>query len=372
MTRSLDNAQTMELVLPSSNLAADLAFFTERLGFLLETIFPADDPRMAVLSGHGLRLRLDRAGPVAPAVLRLACLDPDRVAAGERELQAPNGVRIEIVDAASPLETPRTQHAFVVRRPAEGDLWVSGRGGMLYRDLLPGRLGGAVIASHIRIPTAGPVDDLVHFHDVGFQLIFCVRGWVRVVYEDQGPPFVLKAGDCVTQPPRIRHRVLEASENLQVIEVSAPAEHLTTIDHAMELPTASFKPERTFGGQTFCRSQAEKAVWSEWRRPGFKARETGVGAASAGAASLRVARAVGGDQERWTSHTADVLLGFVWSGAMTIRTEGQGAEALRSGDSFAIPPGMKTALTNCSADLQLLEISLPAVFDTIEHGAVEF
>ena len=52
---------------------------------------------------------------------------------------------------------------------------------------IPDRLGGsAIIASHIRIPEGGPVGDSVHFHRVGFQLIFCYKGWVEVVYEDQG------------------------------------------------------------------------------------------------------------------------------------------------------------------------------------------
>jgi quercetin dioxygenase-like cupin family protein len=41
-------------------------------------------------------------------------------------------------------------------------------------------------------------------------MIYCHRGWVRVVYEDQGEPFVMHPGDCVLQPPGIRHRVLEA------------------------------------------------------------------------------------------------------------------------------------------------------------------
>ncbi len=143
-----------------------------------------------------------------------------------------------IADANPPLDLPPTAHAFVVRRLKDNTPWVIGRAGMRYRDLIPGRLGGSIIASHIRIPDAGPVPDMVHYHTVGFQLIFCYSGWVRLVYEDQGPPFILGAGDCVIQPPRIRHRVLEASENLQVVEIGVPAEHVTTVDHEMELPTA--------------------------------------------------------------------------------------------------------------------------------------
>ena len=101
---------------PQRILRADLTFYTEVLGLRLDTIFPADDPAVAVLSGHGLRIRLERGANVAPGVLRLLCRDPAAFADGERELTAPNGVRIQIVDANPRLETPPTQHAFVVRR----------------------------------------------------------------------------------------------------------------------------------------------------------------------------------------------------------------------------------------------------------------
>ncbi len=364
MTPGLENVRAVEVCLPSQDLAQDLAFFTARLGFRLDTIFPADNPKVAVLSGHGMRIRLDREARVAPAVLRLSCLEPDAFATGERELTAPSGVRIQIVDAAPALQTPRTQHAFVVSRLKDGDAWGIGRAGMQYRDLVPGRLGGALIASHIRIPDPGPVPDLVHYHDIGFQLIFCTRGWVRLVYEDQGPPFVLSAGDCLIQPPRIRHRVLESSGNLEVIEVSVPAEHLTTIDHEMELPTMALRPDRDFGGQRFCRSEAAKAVWAPFRLPGFEARDTGIGAATAGVASVRVARPLGRPPEAWTSHTADILFGFVRSGSMTLREDGPGVHTLGAGDAYVTPPGMKIALTECSDDLELLEVSLPSDFET--------
>jgi quercetin dioxygenase-like cupin family protein len=265
------------------------------------------------------------------------------------------------------LEIPPTRHEFVVRRLKDNSPWVIGRAGMRYRDLIPGRLGGSIIASHIRIPDAGPVPDMVHYHTVGFQLIFCYHGWVKLVYEDQGPPFDLNAGDCVIQPPQIRHRVLEASENLQVVEIGVPAEHVTTVDHEMELPTPFLRPDRDFGGQRFCRSEVEKTVWTPWRLQGFEARETGIGEATAGVASVQVARPTGTNQGQVTSHTSDILFTFVLSGSMTLHGEGQGAHALTEGDAYVIPPHLKTALTDCSEDLELLEVSLPADFETHVH-----
>ena len=99
MTERPDNIIAAEVCLPSTDLTADLACFTETLGFRLDTIFPADDPAVATLSGYGVRLRLERGSTVAPGVLRLLCRDPDGVAAGQRELTAPNGVRVVLVDA---------------------------------------------------------------------------------------------------------------------------------------------------------------------------------------------------------------------------------------------------------------------------------
>jgi len=364
MTERRDNVQAAEICLASQDLAADLAYYTDTLGFRLDTIFPADDPAVATMSGHGVRIRLERGAAVAPGALRLLCDRPDAFANGARELTAPNGTRILIVDANPPLEIPPTAHAFVVRRLTDNTPWVIGRAGMHYRDLIPGRLGGSMIASHIRVP-AGPVPDMVHYHTVGFQLIFCHSGRVRLVYEDQGPAFVLGAGDCVIQPPRIRHRVLEASDNLQVVEIGVPAEHVTTIDHEMTLPTSRVNPERDFGGQTFCRSEAAKAVWTPWRLRGFEARDTGIGAATAGMASVHVVRAAGVVAPQFTSHTADILFTFVRAGSVTLRGgNAQDAHVLGEGDAYVIPPGLATSLADCSADLELLEVSLPARFDT--------
>jgi quercetin dioxygenase-like cupin family protein/catechol 2,3-dioxygenase-like lactoylglutathione lyase family enzyme len=370
MTERHDNIQSAEVCLPSQDLTADLAYYTEALGFRLDTIFPADDPAVATLSGHGVRLRLERRSTAPPGVLRLLCRDAGGLAAGRRELTAPNGVRIMLVDADVLVERPPTAHAFVVRRLKDHAPWVIGRAGMAYRDLIPGRLGGSIIASHIRIPDAGPVPDMVHYHTVGFQLIFCYSGWVRLVYEDQGPPFVLGAGDCVIQPPRIRHRVLEASEQLQVIEIGVPAEHVTTVDHEMTLPTPTVNRDRRFDGQVFCHSLASQAQWAPWRLAGFEARETGIGAATGGVASVQVARAQGQRLESVTSHSSDILFDFVLSGSVTLTGEGQGAHALGEGDAFVIPPHLKTSLTAASRDLQLLEVSLPAAFETSTHPDV--
>ena len=176
-------------------------------------------------------------------------------------LKAPNNTIIEIDEINPPVVLPTTKHSFVVKKLADQAPWIIGRAGMHYRDLIPDRLGGSIIASHIRIPDGGPVPDMVHYHSVGFQLIFCYKGWVDLVYEDQGEPLRLHAGNCVIQPPEIRHQVLYASDNIEVIEIGVPADHITTIDHKMELPNKTVNKNRRFKGQKFVHHKAEEAQW---------------------------------------------------------------------------------------------------------------
>jgi quercetin dioxygenase-like cupin family protein len=263
-----------------------------------------------------------------------------------------------------PVVMPETVHSFVVRRLKDQAPWVIGRAGMHYRDLIPDRLGGSIIASHIRIPDGGPVPDMVHYHTVGFQLIFCYRGWVDLVYEDQGEPFRLYAGNCVIQPPEIRHRVLFASDNIEVIEIGVPAEHVTTIDHDMELPNGPANPNRVFQNQKFVHHKADEAMWKPFRVPGLQSRDTTIAAHTSDVAGVHVIRAGEGTTD-WTNHTTDILFTFVMEGTLTLEGEGRDPYHLEAGDAFVIPPDMKTRYADVSDDLELLEVSLPAVFDTI-------
>jgi len=347
-----------EVVLPCAELEATLAFFRDRLGFQLQAIFPADAPAVAVLAGHGLRLRLERGGQVAPGRIRLLCRALDAVAGGERMLISPNGTQIELVVAETTVVVPSLKPEFVLSRMGGEGAWDAGRAGMLYRDLIPGRLGGRFIASHIRIPSGGPVPDYVHFHKIRFQMIFCRTGWVRLVYEDQGPPFVMQAGDCVLQPPEIRHRVLESSPGLEVIEIACPAVHETFADNVLTLPTARVDAQRDFGGQRFLWHVAAKARWQPWRVPGFECRDTGMGEATGRLAGARVVRPKSASETPRATHDREFEFFFVLDGSATLACEG--THRLAAGDAVTIPAGLPHALGDCTDDLSLLEVTLPA------------
>jgi mannose-6-phosphate isomerase-like protein (cupin superfamily) len=216
--------------------------------------------------------------------------------------------------------------------------------------LIPSRLGGRFIASHIRIPKGGEVPDYVHFHKVRFQMIFCKKGWAKLVYENQGKPFILNEGDCVLQPPEIRHRVLESSNGLEVIEIGCPAIHETFADHDLQLPTPRFLPERIFGGQKFVRHIAKSSIW-ETQQDGFEFRDTGIYKATNGLANVRVLRSTSNITVS-RKHNGEFLFYFVLNGELKI-----GDKTLKIGDSCVVPAG-EEFIFNANDKIEMLEISL--------------
>jgi quercetin dioxygenase-like cupin family protein len=354
-----EHIRLAQVVLPCRDLAANLAFFTERLGFKVNLIFPADSPSAAVVTGHGLSLRLETADTAStPVTLRLLCDLSSLPRGTPHVLVAPDGARIELVEARRPIEVPAGSQEFVLSRMAER--WGTGRAGMQYRDLVPSRLGGRFIASHIRIPEGGPVPDYVHFHRIRFQMIYCRKGWARLVYEDQGTPFLFQAGDCVLQPPEIRHRVLEASAGLEVVEIGCPALHETFADHAMTLPTPHVLPERDFGGQRFVRHIAAEARWEPWRGAGFEMRDTGIGVATDGLAGARVVRPRGSEAKAgFEPHGGELLFLFVLTGALGLSVGRFGYHRLGAGDCCVIPADA-TYGVEADAGSEILEVTLPA------------
>jgi len=244
----------------------------------------------------------------------------------------------------------------------ESNEWGTGRAGMQYRDLIPARLGGRLIASHIRILNGGPVPDYVHHHHVEFQMIYCYKGWVKVVYEDQGPPFVMQAGDCVLQPPHIRHRVLECSDNMEVIEVSSPAEHETLVDHELELPTKTIDHDRNFDGQRFVHHEKVRAKWLPGPYEGFEAQATDISNATAGLASAQIIRPSHPIQTVLIEKTDDFSFMFTLQGSATLRRQSEMDQPLAQGDAFVVPASISSNLTDISGDFELLLVVLRGSF----------
>ena len=170
----------------------------------------------------------------------------------------------------------------------------------------------------------------------------------------------MQAGDCVLQPPLIRHRVLESSDGLEVIEIGAPAEHMTYLDHKMSLPTGNIESARDYSGQRYTFYKAKNAQWDTDSTGIFLESDLGIKAATNGLVNAKVLRADSTSRyiNELTNHNNALAFWFVLAGRLVVDTKAHKGINLETGDSLVIPAGLLYGFVSGSDDLELLEISV--------------
>jgi quercetin dioxygenase-like cupin family protein len=99
-----------------------------------------------------------------------------------------------------------------------------------YRDLgIRDATNGAIVAHVIRAKPGMQMHPERHHHEVQFQMVYVLKGWVKFNYDGVGE-VTLKAGSSVQQPPGIKHTELAHSDDLELIEIVMPADFKTVTD----------------------------------------------------------------------------------------------------------------------------------------------
>jgi mannose-6-phosphate isomerase-like protein (cupin superfamily) len=98
-----------------------------------------------------------------------------------------------------------------------------------YRDLGIADATHGLAQAHV-IRLQGPCNPAevskLHYHDVEFQMVYVLKGWVKTYMEGQGET-LMKEGSAWTQPPRIKHLIMDYSDDVELLEVILPAEFKT-------------------------------------------------------------------------------------------------------------------------------------------------
>ncbi len=132
------------------------------------------------------------------------------------------------VPAAKPRTRPKQRIAISHHR--EEDFKADGlRTYAKYRDLGIADATHGLAQAHV-IRLIGPCNPAevskLHYHDVEFQMVYVLKGWVKTYMEGQGET-LMKQGSAWTQPPRIKHLIMDYSDDVELLEVILPAEFKT-------------------------------------------------------------------------------------------------------------------------------------------------
>jgi mannose-6-phosphate isomerase-like protein (cupin superfamily) len=132
--------------------------------------------------------------------------------------------------AQAPAKRARPKQRIAISHYRDEDFKADGlRSYAHYRDLGVAEASHGLAQAHV-IRLIGPCNPAevskLHFHDVEFQMVYVLKGWVKTYMEGQGET-LMKQGSSWTQPPRIKHLIMDYSDDVELLEVILPAEFKT-------------------------------------------------------------------------------------------------------------------------------------------------
>ena len=132
--------------------------------------------------------------------------------------------------AAAPAKRARPKQRVAISHHREEDFKADGlRAYAQYRDLGIADATHGLARAHV-VRLIGPCDPAVvsklHYHDVEFQMVYVLKGWVKTYMEGIGET-TFQVGSSWTQPPKIKHLIMDYSDDVELLEVILPADFET-------------------------------------------------------------------------------------------------------------------------------------------------
>src|SRR6202012_5563184 len=124
--------------------------------------------------------------------------------------------------APAPVKRARPKQSVAMSHHREEDFKADGlRTYAQYRDLGIADATHGLARAHV-IRLIGPCNpeevSKLHFHDVEFQMVYVLKGWVKTYMDGIGET-TYQQNACWTQPPKIRHLIMDYSDAVERLEV---------------------------------------------------------------------------------------------------------------------------------------------------------
>jgi hypothetical protein len=155
---------------------------------------------------------------------------PARKAAKKTAAKSTARKKLKAKGREVPVKRARPKQRIAISHHRDEDFKADGlRAYAQYRDLGIAKASQGLAAAHV-IRLIGPCNPAevskLHFHDVDFQMVYVLKGWVKTYMEGQGET-LMQQGSAWTQPPRIKHLIMDYSDDVELLEVILPAEFKT-------------------------------------------------------------------------------------------------------------------------------------------------
>ena len=122
-----------------------------------------------------------------------------------------------------------TTRGFTVSHASDAHFERGLRGYYEYRGLgIKEATDGRIDVHVIRAVPGEPFSSEPHVHRTTFQLVYVLKGWIELEYEEYGVQR-FEAGASVFQPPSIRHREVGHSDDVEMVEIVMPADFETAL-----------------------------------------------------------------------------------------------------------------------------------------------
>jgi hypothetical protein len=147
-----------------------------------------------------------------------------------RKAAAKPSARRKLISKPTPNKRALRRQSVAISHHREEDFKADGlRTYAKYRDLGIADATHGLARAHV-IRLIGPCNpeevSKLHFHDVEFQMVYVLKGWVKTYMDGIGET-LYKENACWTQPPKIRHLIMDYSDDVELLEVILPADFKT-------------------------------------------------------------------------------------------------------------------------------------------------
>jgi quercetin dioxygenase-like cupin family protein len=258
----------------------------------------------------------------------------------------------------SPRSAPRVSYAYLGR---DEGVWKPIDGGLEARDHGAGEQTDDHVDVHDIRPTGVAAEVGWRFHTGDFLFLYVRTGSIEVEGEDLQPT-TLNAGDAIYLPPRYRHRV-HLDPGSSVIEVTAPSAIGYEQVSAPEVPAGGGVAASPLINRDLPENCS--ADGGPLSRAFFRYRDLGMSDVTGGRIMLEVLTAAEpADRTGWHTHSMGQIA-IILTGKAMIQVEEHEPIVLEAGSTAFIGSRMRHDVYDVDADYSLLEVYMPADWDTI-------